>query len=347
MNTVSKKIVLAGADEKYILTIEEMLATKFSDLLELEVITSADYFDEYFGVHRDMEILLISDEMYDEKLLAQTVNCFFVLTEDVDREFDPRIKKLFKYIGVSDLYNEIRVAARIDVSSSSNGPRRTQLITFFSGIGGSGKTTLSIAAAAALSDINKKAIFVSCEEVNTFHRYVEDGSPLSAEAIKDIQKAGADVYNGIKHNIRREYTDYLPPFPASLSTLGISLSGIVNLIKSMQRVNVYDYIVVDLGDNISDEYMEILARSDKVVFVVLQDAFSVFKMNEVLKNVDLSDSSKTIYICNRFRDDRENHIMSSSVITEYIGDIEGIDKYKIGELKENPRIKELGFLLEA
>jgi cellulose biosynthesis protein BcsQ len=221
------------------------------------------------------------------------------------------------------------------------------LIAFFSGIGGSGKTTLSIAAAAALSDMNKSTIYISCEEVNTFHRYIEDSSPLPAEAIREIQEAAPDVYNRIKHNIRREYADYLPPFPASLFTLGISLGSIINLVKSIKGTNSYDYIVLDLGNNISDEYMELLAWSDKVAFIVLQDSFSVFKVNEVLKNIDLSEPSKTIYICNRFKDEKGNYIAASSVITEYINDINDIDKLKLGELKENPRIKELGFLLEA
>ena len=61
-----------------------------------------------------------------------------------------------------------------------------------------------------------------------------------------------------------------------------------------------------------------------MVNVLQQDALSVYKTEEFLKNIDYSDDEKMLWICNNYEENHENRILGSEIlqncsIAEYVG----------------------------
>ena len=78
-------------------------------------------------------------------------------------------------------------------------------------------------------------------------RYCRFAGSVSALADPDIK-----IYAAIKHTIRNEMFSYLPPFRASLLSLGLEYSVYEKIALSAKNTGEYDFIVID-AENSFDE----------------------------------------------------------------------------------------------
>ena len=82
--------------------------------------------------------------------------------------------------------------------------------------------------------------------------------------------------------------------------------------------------------------------------VMLQDVLSLYKTEYILRNVDFRDKDKYLFICNMYRENKENAYFESVLqkrfpLHEYVHYVENplITAKSIGELSEIQRIATL------
>ena len=75
------RVIIADEDADYVAPLQLKFAKDFFEKVELEVITDRAYFDELFSKPQKAEILIISDQWYDQMLQKHNIANIFEMME--------------------------------------------------------------------------------------------------------------------------------------------------------------------------------------------------------------------------------------------------------------------------
>ncbi|MBQ2943219.1 MAG: AAA family ATPase [Ruminococcus sp.] len=319
-------VLLADLDANYLVPLEDKLTEELYDQIELEIITDKHYFDTFFSTPRKVDTLIVSADLFSQDLLRHNVTDFFILTETSDdiRSSD-NITRIFKYSSTKEIYNQILYKNK-EILSVQFSHKETQVIVVTSAIGGSGKTTVSLALSDSLARSHKRVLYVNTDVIQGFSFYLQNKSTLPNEIVNVFNGNEELLYSDIVPYLRNEDFTYLPPLSRSVFSLGLDSNVYNRIINAAKAAKAFDYIIVDSDMCFDDAKTKMINDADKVIITVLQDAYSTHKTECFLRSVDCRNNEKFIFVCNKFRRDLDNDYMMSEVgrkciITEYIDDV--------------------------
>jgi cellulose biosynthesis protein BcsQ len=352
-------IVIADTDETYISPLEMKFAEELSAKVELEIITEEVYFNEYFASARNIDMLVISEDLYTSEIQKHDIKSIYVLVENsesagaeesADSEIRLAVKRVFKYSSISEIYAEITFDSLRNLPSSDSPVHGSTVVMIYSAIGGAGKTTTALGLCACLANNFKRVLYIDAETLQTYFYYLKDKSPLSSSVYSEFRPDNSDLFGRIKHYVRNEKFDYVPPFPSAIFGSDINLDSYNALITSAKASNEYDYIIVDTDSSLNEEKTKLLSLADKAVILVNQDKYSVIKTSALLGSVNLGDKDKYAFVCAKFHSDKPNETLDdgskdSFVLSEYIEYIDQIDNCDLDGLSKNRGFQKLAYLL--
>ena len=76
-------------------------------------------------------------------------------------------------------------------------------------------------------------------------------------------------------------------------------------------------IFVDLEAGYDSARLQLLQQADRVIMVVLQDEFAVYKTRYLLQCMDIRDRERYMFICNAYNDAGENAYVQSELQTMF------------------------------
>ena len=120
------------------------------------------------------------------------------------------------------------------------------------------------------------------------------------------------------------------------------------MLEGVKESKDYDFIIIDIESGYSVEKTQLLQRSDKVLIIMEQDLLSVYKTEYLLRNIDLRDKEKYMFICNKYQEDKKNNFIESKmqekhIINEYVNFIrEPIEDIK--QLSNLDGIKKIAYM---
>lgn len=345
-------IILADTDEMYISPLEMKFLEELEDKIELEIITDQEYFIQHFSKPQNAEILVVSENLYFSELQKQNISNIFVLTESIDEggTEDLGITKIFKYTTIKEIYNQVTATSRGVIHSETSKSKETKVVLFYSGAGGVGKTTLSMAISYCLTKSFKKALYINAHRVNSFQFYLNNTTAVPNNIYTELVNADINIFNRIKHVIRKEEFYYLPPFSASLSSLNLNFYVYEEIIKSAKATKEYDIIVVDTDTSFDSAKASLINIADQVIIVTTQSKASVNATNMLIKNMNCHDNEKFIFVCNDFQECKYNSLSADDfkanfTVNEYVKHIENIDDLKISEISSSTDVQKLAYLI--
>lgn len=232
------KVIIADEDASYIVPLQFKFVTDFFNKIDLEIITDRAYFDEYFSRPQNAEILIISDDLYDSSLQRHNIQNIFVMMEQYDEGStgELNVNQIFKYTSIKEIFNEIigKSAGALNIAAVEK--KETQIILVTSAAGGVGKTTVAMGVAACLAQNYKRVLYINAARLQNFQHILDNCSPVtSSDVYANLLNAQNDVYNNIKHIIRKEIFSYLPAFKASLMSIGLEFSIYSKLALSAKK----------------------------------------------------------------------------------------------------------------
>lgn len=342
-------VVLADLDANYLIPLEDKLTEELYDQIELEIITSQDYFNSYFSTPRKIDTLIISSDLYSQDLLRHNVMDIFVLTEEhAETPASDRITYIFKYSSTKEIFNQVLYKNKEMLDIQLN-HKETQVVVVTSAIGGSGKTVLSLALASCLSQMHKRVLYISTDIIQSFPFYLTNKACLPNEIVRAFNEKDENLYRALKPYLRNESLFYLPAFSRDIMSLGMNNTIYNRIISAAKFSKEYDYIIMDTDANLDEAKAEIFQTADKVIVNVLQDAFSTYKTSYFVQNIDCRNSEKFIFVCNKFKRDSDNEYVASSlgqqfIITEYIDELPPYKVCSLDSFTELLGIKNLAYV---
>lgn len=319
-------VVLADLDANYLVPLEDKLTEELYDQIELEIITDKQYFDTFFSTPRKIDTLIICSSLFSQDLLRHNVTDFFVLTEDPsDTQSTDNVTRIFKYSSTKEIFNQVLYKNK-EMLNVQFSHKETQVIVVTSGIGGSGKTTLSLALSESLARNHKRVLYISTDIMQGFSYYLQNKAALPNDIVRVFGAADDKLYSGVMPYLRNEGFTYLPPFSRSILSIGLDSKIYNRFIAAAKATKDYDYIVVDTDLNLDETKAEMVQNADKVIINVLQDAYSTYKTEYLVRNMDCRNNEKYLFVCNKFRRDVDNEYMASGIgqqfiLTEYVEEV--------------------------
>lgn len=346
------RIIIADTDINYILPLQFKFVQEFFEKIDLEIITDQEYFEEMFSTPQTIEILIVSEELYDVTLQKHNLKNIFMMTEQREEEqtAELNVTRIFKYTSTKEIFSEI-VGKSISVLNIENSEKKEpQIIVVTSASGGVGKTTIAMGISASLTRNYKKVLYINAEQLQTFQYLLKNEVPIVGNDIYvDLVSVKGNIYQKVKHLIRTEIFNYLPPFKTALMSVGISSDIYTVLAKEAKKSEDFDFIVLDTDSVFDDKKTELLNMADKVVFVTKQNRMSVLATNALTKNINGTNTEKYYYICNDFYKEVDNYLISSQcsvnfTINEYVEHISQYSQMKCSDFLNYTSIQKVAYL---
>ncbi len=345
------RVIIVDTDEYYIASIQSKFAKDFFDLIDIEIITNQQYFNELFSKPQKAEILIVSEQLYNGLLQRHNISNIFIMMEHGEEQSeDSNVVKLSKYTSVKEIFNEIinKSAKELKIQQTQHG---TQIIVITSASGGVGKTTVAMGMSACLTKNFKKVLYVNACRLPAFQYMLDNQSAIKApDVYSNLLNPSDSVYLDIKHLIRNEIFSYMPPFKAALMSIGLDFSVYEKIVLSAKRSGEYDYIVVDVENTFDENLTRFLDLADKVIIVLNQTNKSVNYTNQFVSNVNGINGEKYVFICNDFRQEEDNILIRPDTIlkfsiNDYIEHINNYESKRVIDFTNESGIQRCAFLV--
>lgn len=350
---MGKRVILADTEETVLSALEMEFLDKLNEDTDLEVITDPQYFEELFSKPQNADVLVCGEELFGQELQKHDIRDVFLLTERTAVDGSTAellVKKIFKYSSPQKIVNQIRLVVPEMFQKDGQPMKEPIVVLVYSASGGVGKTTVAMGMCASLAKSYNKVLYINAERINTFQRWLNNDAALQNGIVSELMAAKEDMFNRIRHVIRSEVFDYLPPLPYALSALNLDVSVYEKLAESAKLTQEYDVIVVDTDTVFDSAKASLITKADRVLIVVNQSKASVLATNALLRNMSCSDQTKYYYVCNDFDPDESNALVAADIrlkfiVNEYIRHIKNIDSLTPSDLAGRTDIQNVANLV--
>lgn len=347
------RIIIADSDINYIIPLQLKFADDFFEKVDIEIITDRAFFQNLFSSPQRADILIVSEDMYDQTLQRHNISHIFLMTEQYEEEqtADLKVNLIFKYTSIKEIFNEIIGKSADVLKVKDKKSQETQVVLVCSASGGTGKTTVAMGISASLTKNYKKVLYINAARLHSFQYLLESTAPISsAEVYAKLTAAGENIYSEIKHIVRKELFSYIPPFKAALMSMGLQYSVYEKIVVSAKKSGEYDFIVVDADVAFDEDKASLINLADKVVVVTNQSMASVIATNVLVANVNGMGGDKYIFICNNFSKDQDNALISPKVslkftVSDYIDHFSHSEQIRPDGLSKESSIQRAAFLI--
>lgn len=265
------------------------------------------------------------------------------------RDLPTLFEKTAAELGIKEIFSEItgKSASALKIQKERQEPK---IVLVYSACGGTGKTTVAMGISASLTKNYKRVLYINAARLQVFQHMLENPSAITAADVYTKLSASTDsIYENIKHVIRKELFNYLPPFKAALMSLGLPYSVFERIIISAKKSGEYDFIVVDADITFDEDKASLLNIADKVLIVTKQNLSSVIATNILVANINGANTEKYSFVCNDFDKEKDNSLISPNVsvkfsIDEYIEHFRHYDKMSPDDFSKENSIQKAAFL---
>lgn len=347
------RIVIADTDADYAITVQQYVAEHYFGQVDLEVITSAEYFSGLFSVLQRVDILLVSESLYMDALHRHSIAQIFLMKEHAEPDQTARmdVVSIFKYSSLQSILEEVRSRSGRILADSRQRPAATQILLVTSACGGVGKTTVAMGLSARLAGSKRRVLYINASHLQSFQHLLRNTAPVTDPAVyASLTTPTGQVYNEICHVLRQEGFVYLPAFKASLISLGLQYSVFEKLALSAKEMGHFDYIVVDAEGVFTEDTARLMDIADRVLIVTEQTRHAVFATNALIRNTQWQDEEKCFVICSNYREKQYNALTDPAIsleftLTEYTEHHVHYEQMGPGDFAADQGIGRIAFLL--
>lgn len=274
---------------------------------------------------KHFDIILFDPDVSEEKLSFPNVRLPICLYSDEakNRGWYADCVKVKKYQRISNIYKSFirEYADKAGYSADFDNSGNTRMTAVYSPIGGSGKTTVSLALASSLAGMGKTVLFLSVEQLNS-SCYV---NPKQEDGITALVNKAADEHTNfelkIKGIMKRGMNDmfYIEGFDRIVDYSAVTEDEMAAVLGKIRRSGIFDVIVVDMESNLDVIGKAVFAAADRIVLVERTGELPLAKIDLFAKQAVMEDYGKKMQrVCN-FAEN--NSVYSTELAIPVVGTI--------------------------
>lgn len=290
------KIVLADKDECYVKKFLQCVENNYFDEIEMAVFTAEETLARYIESN-NYDALLYTQDFKD----TEKQGICFLLTEEKEAGQDDSIKTLCKYQKVERIYKQILHAHAESKSNfksqSLKKDGETQIITFLSAAGGTGKSTVAATFARLQAMSGKAVLYLSIEKMPSTEEFFEsdEGTTLS-QVMFWVKRGKGNIPMKIGSSMLQDYSGvyFWKPGKNPMEIVDMLSSDWKELLQQIIELRKINYIIVDLESSMSNETTDIIKLSDRLVFICTEDKINKRKTEQLVKGFAVLEQQTAI-----------------------------------------------------
>ncbi|HPD00019.1 MAG TPA: AAA family ATPase [Acetivibrio sp.] len=318
-------LVVADTDEAYVENIVNYFMTNHSQRFQISSFTKHEFLYDFLSELREIDVLLVSPEMYTESLPKEGIIEIFILTSgelpekckglnhiDKNQIGDGFVKEIAdKYPEDEDnAIEEPIVEEPVSVEQAIK-DRKTKVVAIYSPLGGVGKTTIAVSSSIYCGKKGLNVFYLNFESFQSTPLFFNCKNEKSYSKILEYVKDKRDDLHRMIEASKQVDTDhnvyYLSPPESILDILEAEPKDFRRLINEFKSMGMYDIVIVDMSSELSDRNIALLEACDQVVLVLAQDAISNIKaesfsqqLEALLKRKGLDFTGKLTLVLNKY-----------------------------------------------
>lgn len=318
-------LVVADTDEAYVENIVNYFMTNHSQRFQISSFTKHEFLYGFLSELREIDVLLVSPEMYTESLPKEGIIEIFILTSgelpekckglnhiDKNQIGDGFVKEIAdKYPEDEDnAIEEPIVEEPVSVEQAIK-DRKTKVVAIYSPLGGVGKTTIAVSSSIYCGKKGLNVFYLNFESFQSTPLFFNCKNEKSYSKILEYVKDKRDDLHRMIEASKQVDTDhnvyYLSPPESILDILEAEPKDFRRLINEFKSMGMYDIVIVDMSSELSDRNIALLEACDQVVLVLAQDAISNIKaesfsqqLEALLKRKGLDFTGKLTLVLNKY-----------------------------------------------
>lgn len=301
-----EKIVFVSMDKEYIETVMGRFAGTFGKNYELEFITDAVFWEQYMKIPAEIDFLIVDEMSLQNAENRLKVRNLSILTEDSNN-----VREMFIY-KYADM-NEFAVRTGLQLTQSQRQEEnKTKLISIYSSNGGCGKTLAALSIARYISRQGKKVLYLNTEMIQDFYCYMKTKDFMEESTGYQFAAGRENGVDLLLKSVKKEGFDFVPAFEKPLFAYHMEFGNYADLIMKLKEKKVYDYLVVELSQEMQAEKMNFLCKSDEMVYVCTFHEAAVSKLNKLI-GITSGFQGKGALICNRMKPEGKQTLIEIEV----------------------------------
>ncbi|TFJ41869.1 hypothetical protein CKN73_05270 [Carnobacterium divergens] len=284
------KILLADQEEEYILRFKNYIESqREKNRFELIVATTKESLIK-LAETENFDLVLATPIFFDVPLLVEEP--IVIGLDDETQKNEERFPLIFKYQSLSKVVNEV-VAIYFEKIEKTGyyltNSGDTKLISVFSSVGSTGKTTFTLNLAKELIKMKSKVLYLNMETIHSTEMYLKDDNKTrqSSELFYFAQKRSDKLLSKMAEFIKTDSylgIDYFDFIQNPEEMIELSATDIHYLITVLKNSEQYDFIVVDIDSQLHERNLEILKNSQKIFWLIKNEAIQIFKTEQMATN---------------------------------------------------------------
>ncbi len=264
------KIAIIDNDINYLERLSGVLQ-QYDELI-VAVFTKIESFQQTMEFE-DFQIIVFNPDISAQQLIfpSKVMPICLCTQESVNRSLYQNIPAVQKYQRISNIYKQIIKNYAEHVKDSEMDyfkAASTRVIVVHSPVGGSGKTTISLAIAGKIQKMGKRVLFLSMEQCNSSAiccDIKEDGITCLVETLNTNSSFELKLKGILKQNMAGIY--YVECFSRLVDYDDVKGEEIEKIIHKIKMCDVCDYIVIDTGSTLDDVNKAVLNSADRIVII--------------------------------------------------------------------------------
>lgn len=344
-------IVILDGDKVFLDKISNYLINK-TDKFTVTSFSDWDRFAEG-GDHSGQDIMLFSEDYAEKAKDFETGMVKILMSENFETDAK-EYASVKKYQKLDAMVKDILFIYSDKTGDSSyivSGRKDKKIISVYSPIGGSGKTTLAVLLAKTLSISGVKVLYLNFERVSSMAGIFNNNSLncmtdvfLAAKSHKGSIPAKI-LSNVIQNQASKIY--YINPAESCTEYAQMTDEEVMDILDAAEGISDFDYVIVDFLGEFNTRVLDILRRSRKVLFPYLNNDLARQKLSvfiEEMKRLKQEETilDHTIFVENKAEDNiSEEEIIKIPYSESYASISSVLKNHNVGFEDLEPIIRQL------
>lgn len=280
------KIILGILDlnQTYAKRLSDYIVQNYPDKYSASYFSSLESLNRFLSTGLTLDILLASSEIELQGIDNNEINTVARLVEESwqEGEYENSINKYQPAEKIlAEALNCIVNTGNRKYSFKNTSSRATKIVSFYSPVGGSGNTTLSIGAAINKATKGKKVLYLSFEDMESMSAYFNTKKEDNLSELLYFIKEGKEniklKMDIVKNKDEKSGIEFISPFSSCIDKMDITPEDMQNLMNSLRELQEYDYIFIDTDNIISKETVAMIKETDRLIISMNDDHISKIK----------------------------------------------------------------------
>lgn len=288
------RAVLIGKDKEYGDRLSKVITRRYANRVQLSFFTDTETaMKKVDDIRADMLVVEDGISINAETLPVRCLLVYMTNTSGI-REIGghPVIGKYQSARAIINAMTELFVlrAEEKGVRFEQEPAQAKRIVTFFPGAGGVGCSTMAAAYALRLAAQQERVLYLNLEECSSSDCFFSgENKETFSDVLYALEMNHVATAVKIQNAISRDSGGVLffAGCPTALDMRDVTVEKIELLFEQLQRLELFDWIIVDMAFAFDNRALQQLLRSDAVVFVSDGGEIANYKLKKISDSLEI------------------------------------------------------------